>query len=162
MKYRSSRPGRQLSDQRGAALVVGMLIFALCTALIVAMKSEFMLFYQRGANTFIAEQAHAYLRGAEELASLFLVQDFERDQSREHPRDDLQEPWAQPATPYTLDDGGWLVGGLEDLQGRFNLNNLKAAEGDQVPGQERVFTAHQQQFIRLLQALENNPDWRLD
>jgi general secretion pathway protein K len=51
--------------------------------------------------------------------------------------------------PYALDEGGWLVGGLEDLQGRFNINSVagKAPEGQR-------FTAAQRQFIRLLQTLE--------
>ena len=64
-----SRPGQQ----RGAALVVAMLVFALCAALIVSMKSDFMRLYQRTANILVAEQAYAYLRGAEELAGLALL-----------------------------------------------------------------------------------------
>jgi general secretion pathway protein K len=184
MRYRHSDrwpPARQ----RGAALVVALLIFALCTALIVAMKSEFTLYYQRGANLFHGEQAYAYLRGAEELASLALIMDFDQDQERQRSRDDLTEVWAQQSTPYALDEGGWLVGNLQDLQGRFNLNALlseagtaggpgpgqgvesgadnetgKAQPGAGVGqggqgGQPPRFSAAQQQFIRLLQALED-------
>jgi len=120
MNYRAFNP----RPQRGAALVVAMLVFALCTALIVAMKSEFDLYYQRGANGVISEQIYAYLRGAEELASLVLVQDYDEDLLRELPRDDLEELWAQEAVPQSLPEGGWWWGGLEDLQGRFNLNTL--------------------------------------
>jgi general secretion pathway protein K len=144
-------------QQRGAALVVAMLVFALCAALIVAMKSEFTRLYQRGANLFLAEQAHAYLRGAEELATLALLVDYDRDKSQQAPRDDLEEIWAQPPAPYALDEGGWLMGSLTDLQGRFNLNALAArpasSEGGAQPGEQR-FTPAQAQFIRLLQALE--------
>jgi general secretion pathway protein K len=136
--------------QKGAALVVAMLVFALCTALIVAMKGDFTRLYQRSANTFLAEQAYAYLRGAEELATIALLVDYDLDGEQETPRDDLGEVWAQPATPYALDEGGWLQGSLQDLQGRFNLNALTGgAEG------ERRFTPAQVQFIRLLQALED-------
>jgi general secretion pathway protein K len=135
--------------QKGAALVVAMLVFALCTALIVAMKGDFTRLYQRSANTFLAEQAYAYLRGAEELATIALLVDYDLDGEQETPRDDLGEVWAQPATPYALDEGGWLQGSLQDLQGRFNLNALTGgAEGEQ------RFTPAQVQFIRLLQALE--------
>jgi general secretion pathway protein K len=143
--------------ERGAALVVALLVFALCTALIVAMKSEFLLYYQRGANVFISEQVYAYLRGAEELAKLALVQDYDTDQLRELPRDDLTEAWAQDpdmVIPYDLDEGGWLRGGLEDLQGRFNLNSLvdTAASAE---GESKIrYTSAQRQFVRLLQALE--------
>ena len=78
-----------VSNQRGAALVVALLVFALCTALIVAMKREFTLFYQRGSNIFVAEQAYSYLLGAEDLAALALQIDFDQDKTRERPRDDL-------------------------------------------------------------------------
>ncbi len=142
--------------QSGAALVVAMLVFALCTALIVAMKSEFDLYYQRGANGVISEQIYAYLRGAEELGSLVLIQDYDEDQLRELPRDDLDELWAQETVPQSLPEGGWWWGELEDLQGRFNLNTLEVradpAVGSQKAGNR--FTVAQQQFIRLLKALE--------
>lgn len=145
-------PRSRPAGQRGAALVVALLVFALSTALIVAMKGEFDRFYRRGANIFLAEQAHAYLRGAEDLASIALQADFDQDKQREKPRDDLLEIWAQPTTPYALDDGGWLLGSLEDLQGRFNLNSLEQSAGEG-PGVPR-YTPAQKQFIRLLQALE--------
>ena len=138
-------------EQRGAALVVALLVFAICAGLMVAMQREFALFYQRGSNLFLGEQGHAYLRGAEELASVALVLDYDQDKQRERPRDDLSEVWAREATPFPLDEGGWLMGSLEDLQGRFNLNTL-AERGRDSTGPDR-FTPAQAQFIRLLQAL---------
>ena len=146
----AGRPAR--SAQGGAALIVALLVFALCTALVVAMELEFSRFYQRGANILLAEQANAYLRGAEELATLALLADHDADRNRDRPRDDLQELWAQPPAPYALDEGGWMVGCLRDLQGRFNLNSLAT----RVPPAEGApqFTPAQAQFIRLLQALE--------
>jgi general secretion pathway protein K len=153
--HRSSYTHRHA--EAGAALVVAMLVFAICAALIVAMQREFTLFYQRGANSLQAEQGYAYLRGAEELATLALVLDYDTDKERDIPRDDLEEIWAQPATPYALDEGGWLMGSLEDLQGRLNLNGLAGGGGGQGSGQGQAserFTPAQAQFIRLLQTLE--------
>ncbi len=150
MRCPRSEPGRQ----GGAALVVALLVFALCAAVIVAMEVEFSRHYQRAANTFIAEQSTAYLRGGEELAALALLADWDADQAAERPRDDLTEIWAQEAAPYPLDEGGWLRGSLSDLQGRFNLNSLAAhppANDDGTQGER--FTPAQAQFIRLLQAL---------
>ena len=107
----SIRPVRpRCARQRGAALVVAMLVFALSTALVVAMKSEFNRFYQRSANVLLAEQAQAYLRGAEELAAMALLLDYDQDKARTAARDDLNEIWASARTPYALDDGGWLLG----------------------------------------------------
>lgn len=156
MRCHRSESLASIKAQGGVALIVALLVFGLSTALLVAMKSEFLLFYQRGSNLFLAEQGQAYLRGAEELAALILVMDYDKDQSRDQPRDDLNEMWAQQAVPYPLEDGGMLTGSLEDLQGRFNLNNLavSGAQNDAGGDDSKRFTAAQAQFIRLLQTIE--------
>jgi general secretion pathway protein K len=136
--------------QAGSALVVTLLVFAIGMALIVPMYSEYTLFLRRHANTYNAEQAWAYLRGGEELASLLLREDFLEDQREGELRDDFSETWAQQVPPYSLDEGGWLTGRLEDLSGRFNINRL----AERAPAQQR-FTAQQEQFIRLLQTVED-------
>lgn len=136
------------------ALVVALLVFALCATLLVAMQREFDLFYQRGANVLLGEQAHAYLRGAEALAAMALKLDYDTDLQREQPRDDLREIWAQPSAPYALDEGGWLLGEVEDLQGRFNLNSLRAQASGDSPDGQLPYTPSQRFFIRLLAALE--------
>lgn len=143
-----------LRRQRGAALIVAMLVFSLAAALVVAMQSEFLRFFQRSSNALVAEQAYAYLRGAEDLAALALQADYDQDKSEQKLRDDFSEFWAQQAQPYPLEDGGVLLAQpLEDLQGRFNLNHLAASVAGTAAGAAR-FTDAQQQFIRLLQALE--------
>ena len=142
-------------SQSGAALIVALLIFALCTALIVAMKSDFDLYYQRGANAAISEQIYAYLRGAEELGTLVLKSDYDQDllRSNQTPQDDLSEIWAQPSPPQSLPEGGWWKGSLQDLQGRFNLNSLNVTPRPQRQGTVGYHAA-QQQFIRLLGSIE--------
>lgn len=147
------RPYRGGQSQRGAALVVALLIFAVSAALVVAMKSEFTRYFARTANILLAEQAHAYLRGAEDLASMVLLRDWDSDKEAGLTRDDLTEAWAFKGAPYALDEGGWMTGSIEDLQGRFNLNALAERITEPKPGEFR-FTAAQAQFIRLLQALE--------
>lgn len=140
--------------QRGAALIVAMLVFALATALVVAMKSEFDRFFQRSVNLLFDEQAQAYLRGAEDLAAMALVMDWDEDKAEGVTRDDLDDLWARQTPDYPLDDIGWMRGTLEDLQGRFNLNALATpAAGEAQPGVLQL-SAAQKQFIRLLQALE--------
>lgn len=155
MNCRPSKP-RLRSAEQGAALVVAMLVFALASTLVVAMQKEFTLFLKRGSNAIVAEQADAYLRGGEDLAALVLREDWRADKENESLRDDLSERWAEEVPPYALDEGGWLLGKLEDLQGRFNINSLateqKQEEGG---GKKQRYTSSQRQFIRLLQALEN-------
>lgn len=138
--------------QRGAALVLALLVFAISAAIIVGMHRDFNRVYQQAGNSLLAQQSRVYLRGAEELAALALQVDYDQDTAKERRRDDLEEIWARDEVPYPLDEGGWLSGYLEDLQGRFNLNSLaERASGEN--GKSR-FTPAQQQFIRLLLALE--------
>jgi general secretion pathway protein K len=166
-------------QQSGAALIVALLVFALASALIVGLQREFALQLQRGANSFFAEQGWAYLRGAESLGVVALQLDAGSDAGKDQPVDDLTELWAEEAKPFPLIEGGWLLGSLEDLQGRFNLNGLvgstasnganDGAGGDPSPSEnkapggggsnellgEKQFSSAQRQFIRLLGALEN-------
>jgi len=118
-------------SQRGAALIIAMLVFALSATLLVALQREFSLALQRGTHQLFSEQAWAYLIGAEELAKLALQTDTLLDARSATAADHLGELWAQPATPYPLAAGGWMTGQLTDLQGRINLNMLVKASGNQ-------------------------------
>lgn len=177
MSLRPCNPRRVWPRRRegGAALVVALLVFALSAALLVGLQREFTLQMQRGTNTFLAEQGWAYLLGAEALGIVALRLDAQADAQGETPQDRLSEVWASEATPYPLAEGGWLLGGLEDLQGRFNLNALVLSEegGDGVQDDtedqsvtvppresgalrgEARFTWHQRQFVRLLGTLDD-------
>ena len=169
--------------QRGAALVVAMLVFALVAALMVGLQRDFTLTMQRGTHQLFSEQAWAYLLGAEGLAQLALQADSLADARTDSPSDHLGEIWAQPPTPYPLEAGGWMSGRIEDLQGRINLNLLaeapatasgnadatEVAGADEEDGRERPddletaqtaingpekrWTATQKMLIRTLQAL---------
>ncbi len=151
----SSRRFNPPARQRGAALVLALLIFAISAALIVAMRVDFGRVYQQASGLFIAEQSRAYLRGAEGLATLALLVDYDADKKDPPGKDTLQDFWAQEATPYALDEG-WLYGHLEDLQGRFNLNLL--VEADPAPEAEGPrFTPAQAQFVRLILAVTDPP-----
>lgn len=125
MSYLRSKSSRA---ERGAALVVAMLVFALVAALMVGLQRDFTLTLQRGTHQLFSEQAWAYLIGAEELAALALQADSRADARAEISADHLGEVWAQPPTPYPLDAGGWMSGRIEDLQGRLNLNLLADSE----------------------------------
>ena len=112
------------ASQRGAALIISMLVFALVAALLVGLQRDFSLTLQRSEQQLFAEQAWAYLIGAEGLAQLALQADGRQDAKSESPTDHMGELWAQPAAPYLLEAGGVMRGQIEDLQGRFNLHLL--------------------------------------
>jgi general secretion pathway protein K len=102
---------------------------------------------QRRSGTLLAmDQALQVALGAEAWAADFLKRDLQDSQT-----DHLGEIWARPLPPLPI-DGGSVEGRLEDMQGRFNLNNLVNPDGTSNP--EAV-----KQLERLFAMLEIEPAW---
>jgi general secretion pathway protein K len=132
--------------QRGVALITAVLIVALATILAVNVAFRGMLDQRRTATLFALDQGLEIALGAEAWAAEFLQRDLQESQT-----DHLGEKWAKPLPPLPI-EGGTVAGRLEDLQGRFNLNNLVFADGTTNP--EAV-----KQFERILTALDIEPTW---
>lgn len=130
--------GRQ---QRGVALVSVLLILAVLTTGVVHLVLADSLSLRRLSNQREAEQAYQLALGAEQWAAKVL----ERDQ-RETATDHLNEPWNALLPPIAVEDGV-MTARLEDVQGRFNVNNLAAGRT----------SPWYPVFGRLLQALEMDP-----
>ncbi len=109
--------------QRGIALITALLVVALATIIAVTMMMRQQLDLRRTENLIHSEQAYQYALGGEHWASLILLRDRQQNVV-----DHLQELWATtlPSLPI---EGGYLQAQLEDLQSRFNLNNLLTKEG---------------------------------
>ena len=123
-----------LQKQRGVALITAILIAALVSVIAVAMATRQTLDIRRTGNMLEADQAYMYALGMEELAAQVLA----RDQRDTGDVDSLTEDWAIPLPP-TIVDGGSVAGSVEDMQGRFNLNNLIGANNRVDPNQVRAF-----------------------
>lgn len=139
-------PARGGSGQRGVALITAVLIVALATILAVNVGFRGMLDQRRSATLFALDQGQLVALGAEAWAADVLRQDLQ-DSKTDH----LGETWAKPLPPLPI-DGGTVEGRLEDMQGRFNVNNLVHADGTTNP--EAV-----KQLERLLAVLEIEPAW---
>lgn len=137
------RPPRR---QQGVAVITALLIVALATVLVAAAMSDFDLDLRRTEATLFSEQAQMYALGAEAWSVRILSEDAE-DNNVDHPG----EVWATDLPPLPI-DGGAVDGGISDLQGRFNLNNLVDANGD-------TDTAVVAQFQRLLELLDLDRRW---
>ncbi len=137
--------------QRGAALVVALLVVAMVVMLATTLSSDFLLMFRRVENQLYSEQAYAYLLGAESLARAALLQDLQQDTQKGSggSTDNLAEPWAKPQQFPT--DYGWIAGVIEDVQGRFNINSLTGKGPTAPPGD---YSESQQYFIRLLLSLK--------
>ncbi len=142
------------SRQRGAVLILALLIVALVTGLSVSFAERFERSLWRAESRWGGDQARAYIIGAEALAAFVLQEDAKNDGNVRV--DDLQEDWAQQQPPFEL-DGGWLQASLSDAQGRFNINLLADNVNAQAATVAERFTENQRRFIRLLQTFEAYP-----
>ncbi|MCF6337386.1 MAG: type II secretion system minor pseudopilin GspK [Gammaproteobacteria bacterium] len=104
--------------QQGVALITALLVAALVTVVAVAMASRQQLDIRRTGNMLEADQAYMYALAAESWATQMLKEDKQKTQI-----DTLTEDWAMKLPPIPI-EGGVITGSVEDLQGRFNLNNL--------------------------------------
>jgi general secretion pathway protein K len=154
--------------QRGVALIIALILVALATILATKLSFDGWLERRRTLGVLAAEQAVHFGLGAEALAADVLGQTPNTQVT-------LNQPWAQPTQPLPLtppDDPegepiGSLQGALEDMQGRFNLNNLaRPAQTGPVGATNPIGAAGTQfdplpleQFQRLLVSVGLEPKW---
>ena len=129
---------------RGVALITALLIMALVATMTYTLEWNNSLDLRRTVVMLNRDQAVQVALGAESWMQSILRQDL-ADSSTDH----LGEIWASelPGLPI---DGGEIFGQIEDLQGRFNLNNLIDANGE-------IDQPSLEQFQRLLLALDLDP-----
>lgn len=125
---------------RGVALITAMLIAALATIVAANLAWDNALDVRRTMVLLNRDQAMQVALGAESWIINILHQDLENSQT-----DHLGEIWATNLPGLPLENGE-VFGVVEDLQGRFNVNNLVDQNG--VIDQEAL-----EQFQRLLDAL---------
>jgi general secretion pathway protein K len=131
--------------QSGVALITVLVILFLAVALSSAMIWENGLDQRRTATLVQGDQAMEYALGAEAWAEQIL----RRDASQNAAVTNLSQNWAQQLPPLPV-EGGQIIGHLEDMQGRFNLNSLSTAFNAQAPKSLAQFQA-------LLTALNLDP-----
>ncbi len=102
--------------QRGVALITAMLVTAFVVVVSVAMVSRLQLDMRRTGNILLRDQAYIYALGLESFVDEVLKKDDQK-------KDDLGEPWAFEGLRLPFENGQ-LMPYVEDLQGRFNINNL--------------------------------------
>lgn len=135
---------KRRTTNRGVALITAMLITALASMVAANLAWDNALDVRRTMVLLNHEQAVQVALGAESWVIGILHQDLEDSET-----DHLGEIWAF-ALPGLPIDGGEVTGAIEDLQGRFNVNNLIDDNGEVVP--ESL-----ERFRRLLIALELDP-----
>ena len=149
--FRRQRAFRK--QQAGVALITAVLIVALATILAVSVGFKGYLGQRRSATTFALDQAYEVALGGEAWASDALRRDAMDSTST---TDDFTDVWATPIPPLPV-DGGEFEGSLEDMQGRFNINNL--VKLDQATRSFVIDPKAVERLERLLNILEIETKW---
>lgn len=132
-----------LRRQRGVALLIAIVMFALATTVAAAITYSKAMLARRSAATFALEQALQAGMAAEGLAAIVL------EDNAQHRQTALHHDWAQPVGPLEIEGTGiWIQAQLEDLSGRFNLNSL--VTWDTQNGQQFEIDPHQVEVFREL------------
>jgi general secretion pathway protein K len=129
--------------ERGVALITAIVLVAIATVLAVHVGTRAALDLRRTAGLVALDQGWHVALGAEAWAAEVLSDD---DREIDH----LGEAWAQPLPALPV-DGGEVRGALEDMQGRFNLNNLVVGD--------LVIDAEVDRFERLLVLIGAESRW---
>lgn len=106
------------TPERGAALILAMLVAALAATVAVALAAEQQRWFTDVGNRRDQVQAQSLA-----LAGVQWARQILNDDARSGTLDYLGEPWAYPLPPTPIANGA-IEGRIEDAQGRFNLNNL--------------------------------------
>jgi general secretion pathway protein K len=184
MSRRGPAPFAGRTRQRGVALLIALILVALATILATKLSFDGWLERRRTIGIIATEQAYQFGLGAEALAADALnqigqngstspngsVQGGGLNQQPITPGQSAQQvnltqPWAQPTQPLPIqspDDPeaepiGTLQAAIQDMQGRFNLNNL--AHLVQQNGQWVEDPVPLAQFQRLLTSVGLEPKW---
>jgi len=135
-----------MKRSRGVALIMALIVVALCTVFATRIGADGALGQRRGIALLTQDQAFQLGLGAEAWAIEIL-----RDSYNASQYDSLDQVWAQPLPPIPVEDGT-IAGRIEDMQARFNLNSLVNVDGTK---NEQAF----EQFTRLLVAVGLEPTW---
>jgi general secretion pathway protein K len=137
-----------MKRQRGVALLIALVVVALATILATRIGTDSTINQRRAGNIFVHEQAMQVALGAEVWVQETLAVMF----NNPSPIVSLDQPWHTALPPLPIDGGTISAPPLEDMQGRFNLNNVIDAQGvKSEPGYS--------QFQRLLAVLQLEPKW---
>jgi general secretion pathway protein K len=133
-----------MTNARGVALITALLISALAGAVATNLAWDNALDARRTMVLLYRDQAVQVAVGAEGWVRTILKDDLAGSTN-----DHLDEIWATEIPALPIDSEavqGQIWGNIEDLQGRFNVNNLVGPDG-------AIDEAAFEQFERLLTAL---------
>lgn len=133
-------------NQQGVAIIMVLVVFFMATVIMSGVMLQQHYSIKQSAYLFSTLQSQQYAIGAEIRARQILYRDITTPANGNKEMDYLSEAWATPKNEFPIENGKLLYH-IEDLQGRFNINNV--AKGG-------VWI---ERFQSLLASLEINPKY---
>ena len=130
------------TSSKGVALVTVLLVLAILTATAGRLSFSNQVWLRQVGNGADFLQSALAARAVQDWVGILLVED-------DNEYDSFQDAWAQPLAPLPV-GRGFVLGQMEDMQARLNLNTLL----DEKDGPDREAV---RRFKRLLRILELNP-----
>ncbi len=130
------------SGARGVALITVMLILAILAAIAGRVSFSNQVWLRQVGNGADFLQSALTTRAVQDWVGIILAED-------DNESDSFRDAWAQPLAPLPV-GRGFVLGQVEDMQARINLNTLLDEKG--AADREAV-----RRFKRLLRILELNP-----
>jgi general secretion pathway protein K len=108
---------------RGIALLATLLAISLMTLLVVEFSTSAALGYRAAANQADELRAYYLARSGIQVGLAVLAQDSLRKSLAQHKYDSLDQVWAQPIAPITV-DGGTVSMSIVDEERKLSINKL--------------------------------------
>ena len=138
--------------ENGVALITALLIVAFAASLSFSLLEQQQLDIHRTTNVLMADRAQLYAHGGEEWARGMLLRNHDNDIKSNITYDGLDEEWSKELPPTAIEPDGEIASSIEDMQSRFNLNNLKLPS-DANPDTKEIVKLQLGLFTRLLRIL---------
>jgi len=140
------------SSNSGVALITVIFIVALVSSLATAMLTRLAKDIRRSEYNRHQGQLVHFMYGVESWAIGRLKKDKQND-ARQGAIDHNKEVWKDKITLALVDNKANIEANLDDLQGKYNLNNL-ADKTASATNKKSLFNSHVKYFNRLLVTLE--------
>ncbi len=121
-------PNTLPAKQKGVALIIVVFVTALIVIITTGVTRQQNLFVRKSANLFSQAQAVELAISAELFARVGLARDFDEDKKDKKYIDHEKEIWAEYAATFPMELGTIEIQ-VDDLQGRFNINDLVDDKG---------------------------------
>lgn len=137
---------KQPRAQTGIALITILLVFAIATVIAAEIVTRGHRDLRRSENLFDAKQAYHFALSGEQYARQILYRDYTERRSSGEPLDTLEDTWAMNFPPFDIEDGDMDIK-IQDIQARFNINNLVDDNGVRNIGAMNAFRKLQTQLM---------------